>query len=210
LSEEELPLSTCPSGRLVERAKVLTHDVQVLLRQQRIKRAQQSAAEAHAKEIARYEKVLDLNRKCQEQLSMAAPAGEYSLEQLSRCKKDQLQCFVHARASKSALGLTSAVKKGTVTAAARGEDCLLRRAFCAQNRPVILEESVAKVLARQIAGIPLLPATVLTLDAAQPAIIRFVGRQEKLTVHLARVTQSTAREPACSRWTAPNPSSTRK
>jgi len=81
------------------------------------------------------------------------PACEYSLEQLSRCKKDQLQCFVHARASKSALGLTSAVKKGMVTAAARGEDCPLRRAFCAQNRPVILEESVAKVLARRIAGI---------------------------------------------------------
>jgi len=152
-----------------QRAKVLTHDVQVLLRQQRITQAQQSAAEVHAKEVARYEKVLDLNRKCLEELSKAAPAGEYSLEQLSRCKKDQLQCFVHARASKSALGVTSAgLKKGTVNSAARGEDCLLRRAFLAQNRPVILEEPVAKVLARQIAGIPLLPATVLTLGAAQP------------------------------------------
>jgi len=71
---------------------VLTYDVQVLLRQQRITRAQQSAAEVHVQEVG----------------------------------------------------------------------------------PVIVEEPVAKVLTRQIAGIPLLPATVLTLGAAQ--LGPFVGR----------------------------------
>ena len=133
---EEVPKTATISQESRQRAKCLSHDNQIKLRQEREQILLADQTRKVADKVNKYHSLLETNKKCEEML-----AGANNVENFSKCTVPQLTAYIHVREFRTtqAAGTDDAWKwpnKGKLEGAQAAEDNLISRAFERRNKDI--------------------------------------------------------------------------
>ena len=132
---EEVLKTATVSQECRQRAKNLSHKIQVELRKERENLLEAEEKRKAANRINKCHKLLQDNKTCEAKLNGTA----VTLELLSKCNSKELQAFIHVRNFKTERTEDwKWPRKGKLEEAESGEDNLIKRAFDCSQKEVIL------------------------------------------------------------------------
>ena len=134
LNGKEVPKTAGISQECRQRAKCLSHSVQIELRKERERRLQAEEKRKTATAVNKSHDLIKANQCCETKLNDT----DKSLESFAKCSVKELQAFVHVRTFRTLQTENwNWPKKGKKEEAESGEDNLIKRAFdCSQKEPI--------------------------------------------------------------------------
>ncbi|CAB9514787.1 expressed unknown protein [Seminavis robusta] len=143
-----------------QRAKCLTHEAQVELRQAKMIAVEAALTRKFSECLTKHKTLSDLNKECEAKLQELVndPQGllgpvEPTLENFGSITAPRLKAFIHVRTfptyttDKGPKDWTGWPKKSSAAEAANGDRCLVRLAYDCRDKPCIMQKLVKPVKA---------------------------------------------------------------